>query len=108
MDDDFNLPRAKGVLFKLISLANQTQDKDLLGEIKKLLYMIGDIFILFKEKKELPSDFKEYVEKRLKERERLRREKRYDEADKIRKELEKKGIIVEDLKNGKSRWRIKR
>ena len=108
MDDDFNLPRAKGVLFKLISLANQTQDKDLLGEIKKLLYMIGDIFILFKEKKELPSDFKEYVEKRLKERERLRKEKRYDEADKIRKELEEKGIIVEDLKNGKSRWRIKR
>jgi cysteinyl-tRNA synthetase len=42
---------------------------------------------------------------RIKERERARKEKNYALADKIREELLKKGIILEDTKEG-TRWKI--
>ena len=106
MDDDFNLPKAKAILFELLSFS--TQNIELLAQLKHFLYIISDIFILSEEEERISQAFKSYIEKRLREREILRKEKKFLEADRIRKELEEKGIIVEDLKDGHSRWRIKR
>jgi cysteinyl-tRNA synthetase len=43
----------------------------------------------------------------VEERTRLKKEKCFVEADKIRKDLEVKGIILEDRKDGKTIWRWK-
>jgi cysteinyl-tRNA synthetase len=43
----------------------------------------------------------------IKLREQLKKENNFTEADKIRKELENKGIILEDNKDGKTTWRKK-
>ena len=37
----------------------------------------------------------------------LKKEKKYAEADKVRKSLEEKGIVLEDRKDGKTVWRWK-
>jgi cysteinyl-tRNA synthetase len=58
-------------------------------------------FLEFEVKKELPPD----ILAKIKEREKARREKNYALADKIREELFKKGIILEDTKEG-TRWKI--
>lgn len=46
----------------------------------------------------------EAVRQRITERERLRAEGRYEEADAVRAELRKKGILLEDTAEG-TRWR---
>ena len=40
-------------------------------------------------------------------REQFKKDKKYADADKIRKELDEKGIILEDSKDGKTVWRRK-
>ncbi len=108
MDDDFNMPKAKSILFSLIRIANEVQDKNLLGQIKNLFLIIGNIFLLFQEDEEISEEFKRYIEEKLRERKALRERGCFQEADRIRKELLEKGIVVEDLRDGTSRWRIKR
>ena len=49
---------------------------------------------------------KEEVERLIKERDDARREKDFDKADKIRKVLSEKNIILEDTKEG-TVWRKK-
>lgn len=49
----------------------------------------------------------EEIDSWVKLREGMREAKHYAEADSIRRELERKGIIVEDRRNGTSRWRFK-
>jgi cysteinyl-tRNA synthetase len=46
------------------------------------------------------------VRKKIDERTRLRKEKKFKEADEIRKMLEDKGIILEDTEDG-TEWRRK-
>jgi cysteinyl-tRNA synthetase len=49
----------------------------------------------------------EKINAKISEREKARQEKNYKLSDKIRKELETKGIILEDTKDGKTTWRRK-
>jgi len=48
------------------------------------------------------------IDDKVNERQRLRKEKKYAEADKIRKELEAKGVILEDKTDQPTEWRWKR
>jgi cysteinyl-tRNA synthetase len=45
------------------------------------------------------------VKIKIEERNKARQNRDYKLADKIRKELEEKGIILEDTKDGKTAWR---
>ncbi|HZU91753.1 MAG TPA: cysteine--tRNA ligase, partial [Stellaceae bacterium] len=47
----------------------------------------------------------EDIEQRLDERARARRERRFDEADRIRAELAAEGIVLEDRPDGTTEWR---
>jgi cysteinyl-tRNA synthetase len=113
MDDDFNMPKGLAVLFDLVNYSNklfedQEANKEDLSFAKKLIEEIADIFclefrkthsgVLIKEAKQI----KEKIELRLK----YKKEKNYAAADKIRKELEAQGIILEDTKEG-TEWRKK-
>jgi cysteinyl-tRNA synthetase len=46
-----------------------------------------------------------WVDERMAEREAARRVKDFKKADKIRKELAAKGIVLEDLPDGTTEWR---
>lgn len=111
MDDDFNTPEALSVLFGMVNECNKILDSGQDDRILMLQYVmrtimeLGDILGLsFKDIPEEKSDT--WVTIAIAQREQLRKENKYKEADDIRKMLEAKGIILEDTKNGTT-WRRK-
>lgn len=102
MDDDFNTADAVSAIFELVKFVNihiskensrQCIDK-LIKEIVEITEILG--IITKKEKELLDQD----IEELIKERQRARKEKNFQRADEIREELSKKGIILEDTREG--------
>ena len=79
---------------------NKELIKDALATINKILNRLGFSF----SKKSLPLPLEE-IEKLVSEREEARKKKNFERADAIRKELRKKGILLEDTAHG-VRWKI--
>ena len=124
MDDDFNTALALGHVFELIREANRfldhkpsgSKDSGLPLKTKELLREAGDILNLFKR---VPYEWylslmkirsigvseKEILEK-IKERREARERKDWHAADAIRKELEEKGLILEDKKD-RTDWKVR-
>ncbi len=111
MDDDFNTPQALAVIFELVNIANKNiEDLDFIYCAKNTLKDLLDIF-------GIPLDLNvnvyqnikvdDQVDLKIQERNEARRNKNFALADKIRKELEDEGIILEDTKDGKTTWRRK-
>jgi len=108
MNDDFNTPLALSVLFELAKETNKFIDENgkiskqtgekVIKTFKELGYIFG---VLQKEtKKEIPKEIMDLIIKR----EGYRKRGDFETADKIRKELAEKGILVEDTPEG-SRWK---
>jgi cysteinyl-tRNA synthetase len=124
MNDDFNTASALGFIFELIREANKFLDskpsgqkaKEMVIRAKELLSEIGGILNIFnKSPKEWYSSLmkvkkieisEEALLEKITEREGARRGKDWGSADNIRKELDEKGIVLEDKKDGTS-WKIK-
>jgi len=111
MDDDFNTPKALAALFDMVSKANKLIDtkdeteKLVLREAMDALGDISDVFgFAFKQKK-LPISEQE-IKKMIEMRNEARRHKDFKKADKIRDDLDRSGIILEDQKDGTT-WRTK-
>ena len=111
MDDDFNTPQALGVLFNMVNECNRIIDNDqddrrfMLQEAMKTILELGNIFGLsFEDISEEKSDM--WITIAIAQREQVRKEKKFKEADEYRKMLEEKGIILEDTKDGTT-WRRK-
>ena len=100
--DDFNTPKAFGVLFELINMGNTLLDTESLGakeagEIGIFLDDMNSIFgIANFEAAQVPSDVKKLVA----ERETAREDKDWEKSDELRKEIEDKGYIVKDTSSG--------
>ncbi len=103
--DDLNIAKAFGALFQFIRQINPFLDKNLLHQNQKdkiisIFTDINNIVQVF------DLDFKplsEEEQKLLNARDRARKEKNWDEADKLRDELLKRGIRVLDTPHG-TRW----
>jgi cysteinyl-tRNA synthetase len=106
MDDDFNTPQALATIFNLVASANKRiNDFDFIYMARKLLQELMPILgIKFSAEKNLISSntIKELIGKRSE----AKKKRDFKEADQIRKELEEKGIILEDTKDGTT-WRRK-
>lgn len=106
MDDDFNTADAIAAIFEIVKLANSDIDgsspAELITEAKELIISLCDILGIICEKKEelLDSD----IEALINERQAARKERNFARADEIRNELEAKGIILEDTREG-VRWK---
>lgn len=121
MDDDFNTPEGLASVFDLVNATNKNIDNlDFIFSakvaLKEFLNIFGvsllellegvdlgavhDLFQIMSEER------KEWVSAKIEERNRLKKEKKYAEADKIRIELENQGVILEDTKDGTT-WRRK-
>lgn len=102
MDDDFNTPRALACIFDLVNLANKNiEDKNFIcvarDTIQRLLLLFG---ITLKKKEEAFLITDAEIKAKILQRDKARQNKDYALSDKIRKELEEKGIILEDTKEG--------
>ena len=107
--DDLNTPGYIANLHKLYEKAQKGNDND------KALFVCACRFVgLLNQNKEEWLSFKmsrasiseEEILKKIDERNRAREDKNYEEADKIRKELSDKGVLIED-KDGKTIWKFK-
>lgn len=111
MDDDFNTPDAIAVLFELASDINKTDSKQSAGLLKALAGLLGLL-------QQNPQDYlqntmtggssdllaPDAIEQLIQQRIQARKEKRYADADTIRKNLQDQGVILEDGPQGTA-WR---
>ena len=111
MDENFNTPVVLAYILALVTLANKRlaqghSDFAITAKIS-IQQMLG---VLGLDLKEVVADLAisdEEVNRMFQERELARKAKNYALSDKIRKELETKGIILEDTRDGKTTWRRK-
>ncbi len=106
MDDDFNTPVALACFFELVNTANKRiTDLSFICEVRRLLYELAAILGLSL-RLEKPKISEEEISLQIGRRDSARKRGDFKLADKIRKDLEEKGIILEDLKN-RTVWRRK-
>lgn len=124
MDDDFNTAHALGFIFELIREINRFIDsqpitqkgKDYMLKAIELLSEVGGILNIFQR---TPEEWyrslieikgidisEEEIIKRIAQRQEARRLKDWQTADTIRKDLEVKGIILEDKREGTT-WKVR-
>jgi cysteinyl-tRNA synthetase len=123
MDDDFNTPGGRACIFDLVNIANKNiDDIDFIFQARKLLLEIKDIFGLSLKSLSVavsPETLNLHIEQAspnvlteqsiellIRQRNKAKKTGDFKEADKIRKECEAKGIILEDTKDGTT-WRRK-
>lgn len=106
MEDDFNTADAIAAIFEMVKLSNSYITADtpisLINETKELIISLCDILGIICEEDEelLDAD----IEALINERQAARKERNFQRADEIRNELEAKGIILEDTREG-VRWK---
>jgi cysteinyl-tRNA synthetase len=111
MDDDFNTPLALGALFDLVTFANKLmrdrpEDIVELEGIKSLVSELGGVLGLDLTNAAGGSSDDGFIAEMISRRDRARKSGDYSKADKIRRELLEKGIILEDAKD-LTTWRKK-
>lgn len=107
LSDDLNISVALRALFDLIREGNTLIAKERIysqdaEKLRKFIRTLDTILAVLPEEKDelLPAD----IMKRVEEREKARKEKNYELADRIRNELLEQGIVLEDTKKG-VRWK---
>ncbi|MEW6095992.1 MAG: cysteine--tRNA ligase [bacterium] len=120
MDDDFNTPIALAALYDLVTAINKFisnmntlyecsrfSGRVLLKLAQETLYKFGDIFGLFKEAEEVQKNelVPKLMEVIINIRQMARAKKDWETSDKIRAELNKLGITLEDTLHG-TKWRL--
>ncbi len=104
LDDDFNTPGALAALSIFIRTANPMLEKGSMPPAARdavitFLNTVDAIFgfgLFEQEKLAIPAE----VQKLVNQREKARKEKKWDEADRLRKEMEKLGYVVDDTSQG--------
>jgi cysteinyl-tRNA synthetase len=106
MDDDFNTPEAVAVLFDLANEVNRSRSENSARLLKSLAGILGllgrraEAFLQVGPVTHTPESIQRLIEARFT----ARKAKNYAEADRIRKELESAGVILEDGPQGTT-WR---
>ena len=105
LDDDLNLPQGIGLVFELIREANAALDADTVNDEARmqLLALIDDIDTHLDVVRAEEPGLADEVERLIAERESARKARDFTRADQIRDELRRRGIALEDSKDG-VRW----
>ncbi|MCJ7577225.1 MAG: cysteine--tRNA ligase [candidate division Zixibacteria bacterium] len=108
LDDDLNVSEALGVVFNLVKDINRlVEDKNISkADAEKVLNLMNgfDSVLGILKREELVLD--EQISKLIERRSKAREDKDFKLADQIRKDLEAKGIILEDTPQG-IKWKRK-
>ena len=105
LDDDLNLPQGVGLLFELIREANAALDEEMVDEAarQELLALIDDVDTHLDVVRAEEPGLADEVERLIAEREVARKARDFARGDQIREELRRRGIALEDSKDG-VRW----
>ena len=121
MNDDFNTPRVLALIFDEVRSLNRLLDEGKTGGVYgrglalkvvcNVLGLLQDVPEHFFEKKKARwlrehGLTRERVERWIADRDRARKEKNWAEADRIRHELQIKGVVIEDTPKG-TLWKVK-
>jgi cysteinyl-tRNA synthetase len=124
MDDDFNTALAIGHIFEFIRIVNKYLDgkpsgsraAELVSRASDLLKEAGSVLNIFRRTPlewsrslmnvKYPGVSEEFILSLIRERQAAREKKDWAVSDAIRKELEERGIILEDKKEGTG-WKVK-
>ena len=98
LKDDLNTANALTVLYEVIKNEDLTNDSKL--ELIKDFDKVLSLGLLDYKEKEIDEELKKYIEQKIEERKTAKENKNYELADLIRKELEEKGIIIKDTRDG--------
>lgn len=99
LDDDLNISKVLAVIFDFIKEINKLKlNSRNVKEVKALIKKFDSVLGLNLKEKKL--QLTEDIKKLIKQREKARKEKNFKTADKIRNDLLKKGIILEDTHEG--------
>ena len=102
MEDDCNTADAVSAIFELVKFINTNTSSDHSGTYLKKLYerlaVLCDVLGIKIEQKEELLD--EDIQKLIEQRQAARKEKNFARADQIRSELEQKGILLKDTREG--------
>lgn len=110
LNDDFNTARAIGEIFKKMNpvkerIFNGDQTREDIKTGKRLVAIFENVLGV---ELVLETDInKEEIESLLEERDKYRLQKNYSNADKIRHELKKMGIVVKDTPSGAKWFKMK-
>lgn len=126
MDDDFNTASAIGHIFQELHKANRRMDEaGETGNSSGLIPYLPALYELFKEagsvlgvfnklledyfdaKKKYIKISEDEIKKLIDERNSARKSKNWARADEVRKEMESKGVVLEDRAEG-TIWKVKR
>ena len=108
LDDDFNTPEALACVFELVNLGNKNISKNsFVYSVKNALNEMLEILGISLKPVKIDSEISEdEIKLKIQNRVDAKKAKDYALADNIRKELENKGVILEDTKGGTA-WRRK-
>jgi cysteinyl-tRNA synthetase len=106
LDDDLNLPQGIGLVFELLREANAALDDGRVGERgrSELLGLIDDVDAHLDVVRAEEPGLADEVERLIAERETARAARDFGRSDRIREELRRRGIALEDAKEG-VRWK---
>jgi cysteinyl-tRNA synthetase len=101
VDDDLDTPGALAVLFSYIKEANR-EGRRPAQATWEFLVELDSLFDAFRL---VDDDLEEDVQRLIAEREQLRKDRRWAEADEIRASLAARGIVLKDTPSGTEWWR---
>ncbi|MCI5553066.1 MAG: cysteine--tRNA ligase [Tenericutes bacterium] len=96
LEDDLNTALAITVLYDVLK-DNKMSDDTKLALVKDFDQVLSLNLI---QKNNINEDLKQYIEEKIEQRKQAKLEKNYELADQIRKELEQKGILIKDTREG--------
>ena len=116
MDDDFNTPQALGVLFDLARVLHAARDQVAQGTAGAGAFLlgVGELVMLARvlgllegARKEAAVDpqLKARIESLVYLRQEARRQRDFGEADRLRDELSRLGVVLEDTRDGTT-WKL--
>jgi cysteinyl-tRNA synthetase len=116
MDDDFNAPQALGVLFDLARVLQGAREQVAQGALGAGAFLlgVGELVVLARvlgllegARREVTVDpqLKARIESLVYLRQEARRQRDFREADRLRDELSRLGVIIEDTRDGTT-WKL--
>ena len=109
--DDLNGPEALAALFDFIRKANAELDRrggdvDAVLKARAAFARIDGVLDIVPETETVDADLSAWIHERLAARREARQRRDFAEADRIRGELGKRGVVIEDA-GGETRWKLK-